>query len=59
MDEKWIWHKKLGHAHMRLISEISKKELVKGLPKLALTMTQPVSSTKGVNKPRVCSTVRM
>ena len=23
VDEKWLWHKKLGHAHMKLISEIS------------------------------------
>ena len=31
VDEKWMWHKKLSHAHMRLIFEISQKELVKGL----------------------------
>ena len=35
VDEKWLWHKKLGHAHMRLISEISKKKLVEGLPKIS------------------------
>ena len=35
MDEKWLWHKKLGHTHMRLIYEISQKELVKGLPKIS------------------------
>ena len=35
VDEKWLWHKKLGHAHMRLIYEISQKELVKGLPKIS------------------------
>ena len=34
VDEKWMWHKKLGYAHMRLISMISQKELVKGLPKM-------------------------
>ena len=33
VDEKWLWHKKLGHTYMKLISEISQKELVKGLPK--------------------------
>ena len=33
-DEKWLWHNKLGHTHMKLISEISQKELVKGLPKI-------------------------
>ena len=35
VDEKWLWHKKFGHAHMRLIFEISQKELVKGLPKIS------------------------
>ena len=35
VNEKWMWHKKLGHTHMRLISEISQKELVKGLPKIS------------------------
>ena len=34
VEEKWLWHKKLGHAHMKLISEISQKELVKGLPNI-------------------------
>ena len=34
VDEKWLWHRKFGHAHMKLISEISQKELVKGLPKI-------------------------
>ena len=34
VDEKWLWHKKLGHAHIKLISEISQKELVKGLLKI-------------------------
>ena len=34
LDKKWIWHNKLGHAHMKLIFEISQKELVKGLPKI-------------------------
>ena len=23
VDEKWLWHKKLGHVRMRLISKIS------------------------------------
>ena len=30
-----MWHKKLGHAHMRLIYEISQMELVKCLPKIS------------------------
>ena len=35
MDENgWLWHKRLGHANMHLISKISKKDLVIGLPKI-------------------------
>ena len=34
-DDKWLWHKKLGHAYMKLISEISQKELVKSLSKIS------------------------
>ena len=30
----WLWHRKLGHASMDLISKLSKKDLVIGLPKL-------------------------
>ena len=35
INEKWLSHKKLGHTHMKLIFEISQKELVKGLPKIS------------------------
>lgn len=33
-DKKWVWHKRLGHANWRLISKISKLQLVKGLPNI-------------------------
>ncbi|KAK2359506.1 putative mitochondrial protein [Trifolium repens] len=33
-DEKWIWHKRLGHANWRLISKLSKDNLIRGLPKI-------------------------
>ncbi len=33
-EEKWVWHKRLGHANWRLISKLSKLDLVRGLPKL-------------------------
>nr|ABD63167.1 Zinc knuckle family protein [Asparagus officinalis] len=33
-ENPWIWHKRLGHANMELISKLSKKNLVKGLPSL-------------------------
>src|SRR4030066_1623899 len=31
-DEKWMWHRRLGHANWRLISKLSKHQLVRGLP---------------------------
>jgi len=31
-DKKWVWHRRLGHANWRLISKLSKLQLVKGLP---------------------------
>ena len=34
IDEKWLWHKKIGHAHMKLIFEISQNEQTEGLPKI-------------------------
>ncbi|KAH9792587.1 Integrase catalytic domain-containing protein [Citrus sinensis] len=33
-DDCWLWHRRLGHASMDLISKISKDDLVKGLPKI-------------------------
>ena len=33
-NNSWLWHRCLGHAHMKLPSKLSKKELVVGLPKL-------------------------
>ena len=35
VDERWIWHKKLGHVNLKHILKISKKDLVKGLPKIS------------------------
>ena len=34
-DDTWLWHRRLGHASMHIISKLSKKNLVKGLSKLA------------------------
>ena len=33
-DDGWLWHRRLGHASMDLISKIVKNDLVKGLPKI-------------------------
>ena len=34
-DDTWLCHRRLGYASMHTISKLSKKNLVKGLPKLA------------------------
>lgn len=41
-DDGWLWHRRLGHASMDLISNIWKNDLVKGLPKI------------GFQKDRIC-----
>jgi len=33
-DKKWVWHRRLGHANWRLISKLSKLQIVKGLPNI-------------------------
>ncbi|XP_075095048.1 uncharacterized protein LOC142173366 [Nicotiana tabacum] len=33
-DDPWLWHKKLGNSSMHLIENLSKHDLVIGLPKL-------------------------
>ena len=33
-DSSWLWHRRLAHASMDLISKLCRKDLVKGLPKL-------------------------
>ena len=30
----WLWHRRLGHASMDLMSKLTRKDLVKGLPKV-------------------------
>ncbi|MCH4897237.1 hypothetical protein E0494_11260, partial [Marinilabiliaceae bacterium JC040] len=31
-DVSWLWHRRLGHASLDLLSKLSKKDLVIGLP---------------------------
>ena len=33
-DNGWLWHRRLAHASMDLISKLSRNELVVGLPKI-------------------------
>ena len=59
VDEKWMWHKKLGHAYMTLISEISQKEFIKSSPKIRFDNDSTCAFCQKVNKLRVLSIVRM
>jgi hypothetical protein len=34
-EDSWMWHRRLGHASMSVITKLSKYDLVKGLPKLS------------------------
>ena len=34
-DESWLWHRRLGHVNMNLITQLNKNELVRGLPKIS------------------------
>ena len=33
-DDSWLWHRRLGHANMDLISQLNEDELVRGSPKI-------------------------
>ena len=41
-DDRWLWHRRLGHVGIDLISKFSKNDLVKGLPNI------------GFKKDRIC-----
>ena len=55
VNKKWMWHKKLGHAYMRLIFEIVQKELAKGLPKISFDNDLIFEFYKGAKRLRECS----
>ncbi|XP_070031850.1 uncharacterized protein [Nicotiana tomentosiformis] len=40
LDDSWVWHRKLGHASMHTIHNLSKNDLVIGLPKLDFSKDQ-------------------
>src|SRR4051812_29874974 len=40
-EEQWVWHRRLGHASLRKISQINKLNLVRGLPNLKYKSDAP------------------
>ena len=35
IDKHWLWHRRLGHVNMNLITRLNKNKLVRGLPKIS------------------------
>ena len=33
-NDVWLWHRRLGHANLKLISQISSRELIRGIPNI-------------------------
>ena len=64
-NEKWLWHRRLGHASMYQISKLMKRELVRDIPNIkfnkdiACGACQKVEQTKTSFKPKdVVSTAK-
>ena len=36
VNDSWLWHRRLGHASIKILSKLVKNDLVIGLPKLNL-----------------------
>jgi hypothetical protein len=34
-DNSWLWHRRLGHVSMNLLSKLANKNIVEGLPKIS------------------------
>ena len=50
-DESWLWHRRLGHASMHVISKICQNDLVVGLPKLSFDLNKVCDAcVKGKHK---------
>ena len=46
-DESWLWHRRLGHMNMNLITQLNKNELVGGLLKSLLKKIKFVKMSNG------------
>ena len=49
-DESWLWHRRLGHVNMNLITQLNKNELVRGFPKSLLKKIKFVKHAKWESK---------
>ena len=50
VNDNWLWHKRLGHASMKTLSKLVKKDLVIGLPKLSFDKIKFVMHVNLENK---------
>ena len=50
-DESWLWHRRLGHASIRVISKLCQNDLVVRLPKLSFDLNKVCDAcVKGKHK---------
>ena len=50
-DESWLWHRRLGHASMHVISKLCQNDLIVGLPKLSFDLNKVCDAcVKGKHK---------
>ncbi|KAL8097244.1 hypothetical protein AgCh_030390 [Apium graveolens] len=50
--DPYVWHRRLGHAHMDLLNKLSKKKLVRGLPKIKYVKSEVCLACQLVKKIR-------
>ena len=48
-DESWLWHKRMGHMHFDNLVKVSKREVVREIPR---SRNQPTLYASIVNKER-------
>ena len=49
-DESWLWHRRLGHVNMNLITQLNKMNLLEAFPKSILKKIKFVKHAKWESK---------
>ena len=52
VDESWLWHKRMGHLNFDNLVKISKKEVVRDLPKIVKPLNSFCKHCQHVNQTR-------
>ena len=49
-SDSWLWHRRLGHSSMDILSKLVKEDLVKGIPKLTFENDKLCDACQKVNR---------